>query len=113
MSTLRNILVGAAVVAGASFATMTPAQAADADFYIGPNGARIYIDRDRDDRYYDRGYRYDHRYRPVYRHYRARCFNRVDRDWRFGHRVRVVERVCIDRFGRRRVVDRDYYRIGY
>lgn len=116
MSTLKSILLSAAVVAGAGFATLTPAQAQDADFYIGPDGARVYIDRDDyryRDRYYDRGYYYDHRYRPVYRHYRTRCYNRVDYDWRFGHRVRVVERVCYDRFGRRRVVDRDYYRIGW
>jgi hypothetical protein len=109
MSTLKTILCGAVVMASASFATLTPAHA-DSDVYIGPDGARVYIDRDR---YRDRGYYYERGYRPVYRHYRGRCFDRVDYERRFGYRVRIVERVCYDRFGRPRIVDRDYSRIGW
>jgi len=108
MSTLKTILCGAVVMAGASFATLTPAHA-ETDVYIGPDGARVYIDRDR---YRDRGY-YERGYRPVYRHHRGRCFDRVDYERRYGYRVRIVERVCYDRFGRPRVVDRDYSRIGW
>jgi hypothetical protein len=108
MSTLKTILCGAVVMASASFATLAPAHA-ETDVYIGPDGARVYIDRDR---YRDRGYYYERGYRPIYRH-RARCFDRVDYERRFGYRVRIVERVCYDRFGRPRVVDRDYSRIGW
>jgi hypothetical protein len=108
MSTLKTILCGAVVMASASFATLTPAHA-ETDVYIGPDGARVYIDRDR---HRDRGYYYERGYRPIYRH-RARCFDRVDYERRFGYRVRIVERVCYDRFGRPRVVDRDYSRIGW
>jgi hypothetical protein len=109
MSTLKTILCGAVVMASASFATLTPAHA-ETDVYIGPDGARVYVDRDR---YRDRGYYHERGYRPIYRHYRARCFDRVDYQRRYGYRVRVVERVCYDRFGRPRVVDRDFSRIGY
>jgi len=109
MSTLKTILCGAVVMAGASFATVAPAHA-ETDVYIGPDGARVYVDKN-DRQYRDRGY-YEHGYRPVYRH-RAQCFDRVNYEQRRGYRVRIVERVCYDRFGRPRIVDRDYSRIGY
>lgn len=111
MSTLKTLLCGAVVMASASFATVAPAHA-DTDVYIGPNGARVYIDKN-DRRYRDRGYYYQHGYRPIYRHNHGRCFDRVDYERRHGYRVRIVERVCYDRFGRPRVVDRDYSRIGH
>jgi hypothetical protein len=47
----------------------------------------------------------------VNRAWGTRCFNRVDVRWRYGYRVRVVDRVCYDRWGNPRVVDRDYYRM--
>lgn len=111
MSTLRTILCGAVVMAGSSFATLTPAHA-DTDVYIGPDGARVYIEKN-DRRYRDRGYYQERGYRPIYRHYRGRCFDRVEYERRYGYRVRVVERICYDRFGRPRIVDRDYSRVGY
>ncbi len=68
-------------------------------------------DRDYDRDYYrhrDRGYHYGY-YRG--RNFR-RCYNDVDVRYRFGHRVRVVERICIDRYGRRYVANRSVIRIG-
>ena len=106
MSALRSMLFGAVALAGASFGFSMPAQAdPDVGFYIGANGARIYSN-DYDDDYYYRPHRSYYRYRT--------CFNQTWYSWRFGERVRVVDRVCYNRWGRRRVVDRDYYPIyGY
>ena len=94
MNVLRSMLFGAVTVAGLGLGAAAPASA-DTGFYIGPNGARIYYD---DDDYYDRRYR--------------RCHNEVSYGWRFGERVRIVDRVCYGRYGRRFVADRDYYPIG-
>lgn len=73
-------------------------------------GVSIQI-RDRD---YDRDH-YRHRGNH-YGYYRGRnfrrCYNDVDVRYRFGHRVRVVERICIDRYGRRYVANRSVIRIG-
>lgn len=114
MGMLRTLLCGVLVLGGTSFATLTPAHA-DTDVYIGPDGARVYINKDKRyrDRDRDRGYYVEPGYRPVYRHYRPRCYNRVSHDRRFGHPIRIVERICTDRYGRARIVDRDYYRVGY
>jgi hypothetical protein len=90
MNVLRSMLFGAVALAGASLGVATPSYA-DTGFYIGPNGARIYYDTDRD-------------YRPY-----RRCHNEVSHGWRFGERVRIVERVCYTRFGRSYIADRDYY----
>jgi len=93
MSAIRSIIVAAAALATAGFATSLPAQAQDADFYIGPNGARIYIDDDR---------------------YRS-CHNEVSYTWRYRAQYRVVDRVCYDRWGNRYVADHDVDRVhrGY
>lgn len=104
MSSLRSLFFGAVALAGASFAFSMPAQAdPDVGFYIGPNGARIYYDN------YGDSY-----YRPNRSYGYRTCYNRTWYSWRFGERVRVVDRVCRDRWGRQRVVDRDYYPVyGY
>lgn len=112
MGTLRTIMCGVLVFGGANFAALAPAHA-DTDVYVGPDGARVYVDKDKRYRDRDPGYYYEPGYRPAYRHYRPRCYNRVSQDWRFGQPIRIVERVCYDRYGRARVVDRDYYRVGY
>ncbi len=98
MNMLRSMLFGVVTVAGLGLGASAPASA-DTGFYIGPGGARIYYD---DDNYYDR------------RRYR-RCHNEVSYGWRFGERVRIVDRVCYSRWGRRFIADRDYYPIyrGY
>lgn len=97
MSLLRSMLFGAVALAGASFGFSTPASAdPDVGFYIGPNGARTYYDN------YDRDY-----YRPGFGY--RRCHTETWYSWRFGERVRVVDRICYNRWGRRLIVDRDYY----
>jgi hypothetical protein len=96
MSVLRSMLFGAVAVAGLGLGATAPASA-DTGFYIGPNGARIY--------YND----YDDDYRPYrYRTYRS-CHNEVSYGWRYGERVRIVDRVCYNRWGGRYIADRDYY----
>jgi len=104
MSWLRSLLFGAVALAGASLGFSMPAQAdPDVGFYIGRDGARVYYGDDDDGYYYGRRY-----YNPYYGV--RRCWNRVRHTWRH----RVVERVCVNRFGRRYVADRDYYpRYGY
>ncbi len=92
MRMLRTVLFGAVATTGASLASL-PAQA-DAGFYIGPDGARVYYDDDSD-------YAYDREYRG--------CYSDVWYTWRRGERTRVVDRFCYDRWGRRHLVDRDYY----
>jgi hypothetical protein len=96
MNLLRSILFGTIAAGGMTLVGAMPAQAdPDVGFYIGPDGARVYYDDyDRDD-YYHRPYR--------------RCFVDTWYTWRFGERVRVVDRICYNRWGRRRLVDRDYY----
>jgi hypothetical protein len=101
MNVLRSMLFGAVAVAGLGFGATAPAQA-DTGFYIGPDGARVYYDDDR----YDRPYGYY----PTYRS----CHNEVSYGWRYGDRVRIVDRVCYNRWGNRYIADRDYYPIsGY
>ena len=89
MSQLRSVLFGAAAFVGASMAFVLPAQA-DAGFYIGPDGARIYYNDDEYDAY-------------------RSCHNEVWYTRRDGDRMRVVDRICYTRWGDRVVVDRAYY----
>ena len=93
MNVLRSMLFGAVAVAGLGLGASVPASA-DTGFYIGPGGVRVYYDDDD---------RYDRRFR--------RCHNEVSYGWRHGDRVRIVDRVCYNRWGRRFVADRDYYPI--
>ena len=93
MNMLRSMLLGAVTVAGLGLGVSTPASA-DSGFYIGPGGVRVYYD---DDRYYNR-----------YRRY-ASCHNEVSYGWRYGERVRIVDRVCYNRWDSRFIADRDYY----
>ncbi len=112
MSMLRTFVL-AITLAGASAAVM-PATAADSDGRIVVASHRDnYYGHDRYDRSrYDRS-RYDDRRGHRYGHYKPRrCFNDVDVRYRFGHRVRVVERICFDRRGHRYVANRSYIRIG-
>jgi hypothetical protein len=63
--------------------------------------------RDRDHRYRDRHHRRsDHRWR-----HQRRCYTDVDYRHRYGHRVRIVERICF-RNGRRYVASRRVVRVG-
>ena len=109
MSKLRTAIIGAAIALSAGFATLTPSVAADTRFYIGPGGIHIYVDKD-GNRYRDRYYR-DRYYGERHVGY-GRCFKRVSYTWRWGDRYRVVDKVCRDRRGRTRVVDRNIYRVG-
>ena len=108
MSMLRTFVLAVALV-GTGTAVM-PASAASSD----SNFVQV-SHRDRDyDRYdrYDR-YRYDNRRGHRYGHYKhRRCYNDVDIRFRFGHRVRIVERICFDHRGRRYVANRSFIRIG-
>lgn len=104
----RSTLLAALVAASAGFAVTQPAAASDtrtsADLTI-----QIRHDRDR---YYDRHYRghrhYHHRW-----HKARRCYTDVDFRYRWGHRVRVIERICFDRYGRRYVASRHFVRVGH
>jgi hypothetical protein len=95
MNVLRSMLFSAVAVAGFGLAAIAPAQA-DTGFYIGPDGARVY----QDDGYY-RPYGYDRPY--------TSCHNEVTYGWRYGGRVRIVDRVCYNQWGDRYIADRDYY----
>jgi|CXWL01.1.fsa_nt_gi hypothetical protein len=93
MKMLRSMLFGAVAVAGLGLGATAPASA-EARFYIGPDGARVYYDDDDDYRAY------------------AACHNEVSYGWRYGERVRIVDRVCYSRWGGRYIADRDYYPTG-
>lgn len=88
MNPFRSTLIGAVVAAGVALCFAAPAQA-DVGFYIGPDGTRIYYDDDQP-------------------HYRP-CHTEVSYTWRWGERMRVVDRVCYNRYGERYIADRDYY----
>lgn len=107
MSMLRTIVLAVAL-AGAGTAVM-PASAASSDGnFVQVNHRDDYYGYDR----YDRS-RYDYRRGNRYGHYKhRRCYNDVDIRFRFGHRVRVVERICFDRRGHRYVANRTVIRIG-
>lgn len=107
MSMLRTLVLAVAL-AGAVTVVM-PASAANSDGSFVVAGHRgDYYGHDR----YDRS-RYDYRRGNRYGHYKhRRCYNDVDVRFRFGYRVRVVERICFDRRGRRYAANRSYIRIG-
>ena len=112
MSMLRTFVLAVAL-AGAGTAVM-PASAASSDGNFVQISQR---DRDYDYNRYDRSRydrsRYDYRRGNRYGNYRhRRCYNDVDIRFRFGHRVRVVERICFDRRGRRYVANRTVIRLG-
>jgi hypothetical protein len=105
MSVTRSTLLAALVASCAGFAAIQPAAAdsgtatrADLTIQIGK------YDRDWERRHYKQ--------RSHYRKHR-RCYTDVDYRYRWGHRVRIVERICYDRRGRRYVADRRVVRIGY
>lgn len=113
--TLRNTLLMAATAATLGLTAMigasVTAQAADTRFEVGPGGVRIYID-EHGRRYYDRGHRHRYYYNDRYRYrsgydYARPCHTRVSYRWRYGHRVRVEDRICYNRYGEAYVVDRD------
>jgi hypothetical protein len=102
-----SLFLAALVAATAGFASLQPAAAASAtDLTVQVRHG------DRYDRY-DRGrhYRGDRHRHQRYSRYRNRCYTDVDYRYRWGHRVRVVERICV-RNGRRYVAERRVYRIG-
>jgi hypothetical protein len=110
MKTLRPFALAAIVAAGAGLG-MTQTSAADSGVGVRVGGDNFQVDvRHRDRDYYSD--RWDDR-----RHYRhrarARCWTDVDYRYRFGHRVRVVERICVDRRGRHYVASRNYIRVGF
>jgi hypothetical protein len=106
----RSLLLAALVASSASFAAVLPATAdsgsvARSDLSVQVHYGDRYRDYDR--RYRDRHYRRsDHRWR----HHR-RCYTDVDFRYRYGHRVRVIERICF-RHGRRYVASRRVVRVG-
>jgi hypothetical protein len=80
----RSLLLAALVASSASFAAVV----ARADLSVQIRHGDRY--RDYDHRYRDRYHRRsDHRWR----HHR-RCYTDVDIRYRYGHRVRVIERIC-------------------
>lgn len=113
MKNLRSLAFAAMLAAGAGFG-MTQTASADSLGVRAGNGG-VQIDVRHYDRDYDRDYyrdRYDDR--RSWRHrVRARCWTDVDYRFRYGHRVRVVERICVDRHGRRYVASRNYIRVGF
>lgn len=105
MSLARSMLLAALVAASAGFAAAQPAAAGTTTSYADLTVQVRHGDRDR----YDRRYRHwDHRWRK-----HRRCYTDVDYRWRYGYRVRVIERICFDRKGRRYVADRRIVRIGF
>jgi hypothetical protein len=105
MSVTRSTLLAALVASCAGFAVIQPAAAdsgvatrADLAVQVG------HYDRDWDRRHY--------RHRSHYRKHR-RCYIDVDYRYRWGHRVRIVERICFNRYGRRYVAHRSVVRIGH
>lgn len=108
----RSLLLAALVASSASFTAVLPAAAdsgpatrADLTVQIRHGDRDNY--RDRDYRYRDRHHRRsDHRWR-----HQRRCYTDVDYRHRYGHRVRIVERICF-RNGRRYVASRRVVRVG-
>jgi hypothetical protein len=86
------MIVGAAVLTTAGFGVM-PAQA-ESGYYIGPDGVRVYFNDD------NRPYSY------------TSCHNEVSYQWQDGEQMRVVDRVCYDRWGSRYVARTSTYPTG-
>jgi len=105
----RSLLLAALVASSASFAAALPA-AAD-------NGSIARADLSVQVRHGDRYRDYDHRYHRHHRRsdqrwrHQRRCYTDVDVRYRYGHRVRVIERICF-RNGRRYVASRRIVRVG-
>jgi Ni/Co efflux regulator RcnB len=108
----RSMLLAALVASSASFAAALPAAAdsgaatrTDLTVQIRYGDRDSY--RDRDYRYRDRHHRRsDQRWRN-----QRRCYTDVDYRHRYGHRVRIVERICF-RNGHRYVASRRIVRVG-
>jgi hypothetical protein len=106
----RSLLLAALVASSASFAAALPAAADSGTASLADLSVQVrYGDRYRDNdyRYRDRHHRrHDHRWR-----HQRRCYTDVDFRYRYGHRVRVIERICF-RNGRRYVASRRVVRVG-
>jgi Ni/Co efflux regulator RcnB len=101
----RSMLLAALVASSASFAATLPA-AADSGTATRAD-LTVQIRHGDRDGYRDRHHRRsDHRWR-----HQRRCYTDVDYRHRYGHRVRVVERICF-RNGRRYVASRRIVRVG-
>ncbi len=101
----RSLLLAALVATSASFAAALPA-AADSGAATRAD-LTVQIRHGDRDWYRDRHHRRsDHRWR-----HQRRCYTDVDYRHRYGHRVRVVERICF-RNGRRYVASRRIVRVG-
>jgi Ni/Co efflux regulator RcnB len=101
----RSLLLAALVASSASFAAALPA-AADSGTATRTD-LTVQIRHGDRDGYRDRHHRRsDHRWR-----HQRRCYTDVDYRHRFGHRVRVIERICF-RNGRRYVASRRIVRVG-
>lgn len=106
----RSLLLAALVASSAGFAAIQPAAADSSTAARSDLSTQVrYGDRyDRHNRY-DRRHRYSNKYsrhnRHSHRYAGRRCYNDVDIRYRYGHRVRVVERICF-RNGRRYVASR-------
>ncbi len=101
----RSLLLAALVASSASFAAALPA-AADSGTATRAD-LTVQIRHGDRDGYRDRHHRRsDHRWRQ-----QRRCYTDVDYRHRYGHRVRVVERICF-RNGRRYVASRRIVRVG-
>lgn len=107
---LTSALAGALALAGAVIGVASPASAG--------NGIAVLVEvahRDRDRNHDDYRYRREGNHYGQYKTWRKvqrHCFTGYDVSYRFGHRVRVVKRICFDRFGRPYVASRHYVRIG-
>lgn len=101
----RSMLLAALVASSANFAATLPA-AADSGTATRAD-LTVQIRHGDRDGYRDRHHRRsDHRWR-----HQRRCYTDVDYRHRYGHRVRVVERICF-RNGRRYVASRRIVRVG-
>lgn len=102
----RTLLLAAFVATSASFAATLPA-AADSPA-VARADLLVQVRHGDRDRYRHRDYRHsDHRWRK-----QRRCYTNVDYRYRYGHRVRVIERICF-RDGRRYVQSRRVVRVGH
>jgi hypothetical protein len=105
MHITRSTLLAALIASCGSLAAIQPAAADSGVATRADLTVQIsHYDRDWDRRHYNQ--------RSHYRKHR-RCYTDVDYRYRFGHRVRIIERICFDRHGRRYVADRRVVRIGY
>jgi hypothetical protein len=110
MSVTRSTLLAALVASCAGFAAIQPAAADSSPAARADLTIQVGHDRDWDRRdYRDRRH---YRHRSHYRKHR-RCYTDVDYRYRWGHRVRIVERICFNRYGRRYVAHRSVVRIGH